>query len=164
MRVVHGGGLPETTMKPKLDSYLRHIFTTLITAFVVAITGYFSLDAEQAKAVTEGLAKMGDGAVAVLLVIAPVMGRLLWAWGSKIFQSGSGETGNGPAGGLGLFVIMMIGVIASGLFGGLTSCTPAQMDALRAVPIRVGVETPDSRVSYSSKGGLVVEARVIREK
>jgi hypothetical protein len=38
------------------------------------------------------------------------------------------------------------------------------MDALRAVPIRVGVETPDSRVSYSSKGGLVVEARVVREK
>lgn len=148
-------------MKPKLDSYLRHIFTTLVTALVVMITGYFVLDAEQAKAVTEGLAKMGDGAVMVLLVIAPVMGRLLWAWGSKIFQRGSGETGNSSAGGLGLW---MVGCGMAGLLGGLPSCTPTQMDALRAVPIRVGVETPDSRVSYSSKGGLVVEARVIREK
>lgn len=142
-------------MKPKLDSYLRHIFTTLIAAAVVGLTAFFALDADEVRAVTEGLGKMGEGAVMVLLVVAPILGRVLWAWFSRIFRSGSGE--DDSAGGLGLCIAIGCGV--AGLFGGLPSCA-----ALDGMPIRVGIETPDATVGYSSKGGLSVSARVRAEK
>jgi hypothetical protein len=78
----------------------------------------------------------------------------------KLLQGGSEETDS--AGGLGL--VCIVGCTAAGALGCLPSCTHSQLEALRGVPLKIGVETDDSRLTYSSKGGLLLEARVIREK
>lgn len=142
------------TMKPNFASYLRHVFTTGISALVIYLTASLALGPEQVGEVTAGLKQMGEGLVVVLLVIAPILGRLVWAWFSQVFQRGSGE--GDSAGGLGL---LMLGCMAAGLLGGLPSCSH-----LEGVPIRIGIETPEAVIGYSSKGGLSVSGRVRGEK
>ncbi|MDP3851979.1 MAG: hypothetical protein Q8Q59_15865 [Luteolibacter sp.] len=42
----------------------------------------------------------------------------------------------------------------------LPSCSSAQWEAARAIPIRIGIQGPDAEASYSSKGGLQINARI----
>jgi hypothetical protein len=143
-------------MNPKIDSYLRHVFTAWITAAVVALTAWFALDDESVQQITKGFGQIGEGVLIVLAVVAPALGRLLWAWLAKVFRSGSGELGNDPKGGSGgglPCILLLCGM--AGLLGlGLPSCA-----ALSAVPIKASVLVEEGTLSYSSKGGLEMEYR-----
>ena len=67
------------------------------------------------------------------------------------------ETGGSAGGRIPLWVIGA-GMMAGGL-GCLPSCSSAQMDAARAIPIRVTLITPGGGIGYSSKSGLSVDYR-----
>jgi hypothetical protein len=144
-----------------LATLIRHVVTYAVGLLVSFLTVHLSgvelqTGVDAANALVEPLVVL----VGLLGVIAS---RLAMPFLHKLFRAGSGDTDDGPAGGLSPVVIGMVGT-AVAIGGSLPSCSPAQLEALRGVPIRLGVETDDSRVSYSSKGGLLLEARVRREK
>lgn len=142
-------------MIPKLDSYLRHVFTSWIAAAVLALTGWFALDAVQTETVTKALEQIGAGVVVLVVTLAPIAGRMLWAWISTGFRTGSGEPGNkdknsGNVGGLTLW-FTMTAATAVILGGALPSCAPGE-----SIPIRARILTPGGSVGYSTKGGLEI--------
>jgi hypothetical protein len=142
-----------------IASQIRHFLT-----FLAGLGGLFLswqiIAPDQVAAVDKAGADLIDPLIIIIGAVAAGLARLALGWIGSLIGLGAGELGNKASG-----FPVWVGLIATAaLVGVLPSCSPAQMDALRAVPIRVGVETPDSRVSYSSKGGLVVEARVVREK
>lgn len=134
-------------MNPKLDSYLRHVFTAWITAAVVALTAWFTLSEQDAKAVTEGFGKIGEGVLLVLAVVVPAAGRLVWAWLAKLVRGSSGEE-NGEDGGNGsgrAWLIILCCTMAG--MGFLPSCS-----ALQGVPVNIGMSGPGFQGGYSAKG------------
>lgn len=140
-------------MNPKLDSYLRHVFTAWITAAVVALTAWFTLDEKDVAAVTDGFGKIGEGVLIVLAVVVPALGRLAWAWLAQLFRTGSGEE-NGKDGGNGSggMSLLLLGCTMAGM-GFLPSCS-----SLRGVPVNIGIQGPGYSAGYSAKGGLTVQA------
>lgn len=65
---------------------------------------------------------------------------------------------SGSAGGR--FPLWVVGLgMAAGFMGCLPSCSPAQLDAVRGVPVRFTLITPGGDVGYSSKSGLSVDYR-----
>jgi hypothetical protein len=145
-------------MKDQAASLLRHAFTGWIAAAVLLLTAKLSLGPDDAKAVEDALKQIGAGLLLLIVTLAPVIGRLVWAWGANLFRSGAGETkgetNNGRSGGAALLILVST---TAALMGGLPSCTPAQLAAARAIPIKATILTDQGGVSYSSKGGLSVE-------
>lgn len=129
-------------MNPKIDSYLRHVFTAWITAAVVALTAWFTLPEADAKAVADGFAKIGDGVLIVLAVVVPALGRLVWAWISNALRDG--KPGDGGTG-LGL---VWIGTAAVAMGGLLPSCSSP-------LPITGSVSYLNPRTG--AKAGLVFD-------
>jgi hypothetical protein len=132
-------------MNPKIDSYLRHVFTAWITAAVVALTAWFTLPEADAQAVADGLGKIGEGVLILLAILVPALGRLVWAWAAKVFRTGSGEKGeqNG-SGGLGSLPLFLMGTMA-GVMGCLPSCSGSY-------PLTGSVSYQDA--ATGAKGGL----------
>jgi len=131
-------------MNPKIDSFIRHIFTAWITAAVLGLTTWFALDEKSAATLAEGFGKIADGLLVILAVLVPALGRLLWAWLAKIFQDGTGELENrdGPSGGAAL---LAFGTAAALMGGLLPSCSAP-------LPVQIGIAGPGFAGSYSAKG------------
>lgn len=89
-----------------------------------------------------------------VLAAANVIVRFITSGQVTLFSE---EVDGGSSGG----VMLLLGMgTAVGIMGALPSCTASQVEALRGVPVRIGIEGRDAAASYSSKGGLVISARV----
>lgn len=64
-----------------------------------------------------------------------------------------GENTTPPAGRL----MVLAGLLTAAALGGLPSCSPDQLAAARAIPVRVGITTDYGRAGYSSKRGIELE-------
>lgn len=114
-------------MNPRIDSYLRHIFTAWITAAVLGLSAWLALDEKSAAALADGFSRIADGLLLVLAILVPAIGRLAWAWLAKIFRPGTGELDKtddqgGPSGGAALLLFI---TCAAAALGGLPSCSSA---------------------------------------
>ncbi len=138
-------------MKEILQSSLRHAFTGLAgLGTFLALHGWID-PAEVDKANAAGVS-LGDG---LQVIIAILVARLvLWVSG-KMFANGKLPTADNSAT---LIVFMCAGSL---IVGGLSGCQSANS---RGWPVTIGITGPDGAVSYSSKGGLVVEAVIRAEK
>jgi hypothetical protein len=143
-------------MKDQLASLLRHAFTGWIAALVIFLTAKLSLTAEDVQAVQNALDQIGAGLLLLVITLAPIVGRLAWTWAANSLRTGSGESknGQGSGGGLGLWVVM---ICTGAVMGGLPSCTPQQLAAARAVPIKGCITTDLGKICYSAKDGLTGE-------
>lgn len=145
-------------MKDQLASLLRHAFTGWIAAAVLFLTAKLSLGPDDGKAVEDALKQIGAGLLLLIVTLAPVIGRLVWAWGANLFRSGAGESKGSDAGGRSGGAALLLGLSTTvGIMGSLPSCTAEQLAAARAIPIKATIHTDQGGVSYSSKGGLSVE-------
>jgi hypothetical protein len=150
-------------MKDQLASLLRHAFTGWIAAIVILLTAKLSLGADDVKAVQDALNQIGAGVLMLVVTLAPILGRLVWAWGANAFRSGTGETeNNGKSGGASLLCVF--GTAAALMTTVLPSCSASQWAAARAIPIRIGIAGPDAALNYSSKAGLELNAVIRAEK
>ncbi len=141
-------------MTANLASYLRHAFTGWIAAAALYLTAKLMLDAAATQAVEQALKQIGDGLLLLIITLCPVIGRMVWSWAGSLFRRGSGENDtSGSGGNLGLWVI---GAMAACLCG-LPSCSPDQIAAARAIPIKTCVVTDKGTICYSSKSGLSAE-------
>jgi hypothetical protein len=136
-----------------IPSILRHWLTLALTAATVYL-GAHLFSPDEAKAFDAAAQQL----VAPLAIIGTLLVTALWrvalAWFSALFRKGSGETDSqGSGGSLGLWVI---GAMAACLCG-LPSCSPIQLAAARAFPIKASIITDRGSVSYSSKSGLSAE-------
>ena len=136
-----------TTMN--IASILRHWFTlaaTLITGWLVAtLTLSPDQQADLAKAVSD---LMGPLVIIVTLIITAVW-RIALTYFAKMF-SGKNTVGSGWS------PLVIIGVVTAAGLLGLPSCSPAQRDALQAIPIRTTLVTDYGTLGYSSKSGISV--------
>lgn len=143
-------------MKEQLASLLRHAFTAL-----AGLGGFlFSkglIDQGDVTAVDGAGVSLGN---ALVVILVAVIGRLLITLTAKFFRLGAGELENDKSKPSGGTLLLIIGTTAA-LGGLLPSCSPAQLDAARAFPIRIGITTDQGTASYSSKSGLsaVIDAR-----
>lgn len=142
-----------------IQTLIRHAVTSLagIGTYLAALGAIEPGSAEAANALGAELAEPLAGLLSLVAVVAV---RLAMAWLSKFIPNLAEKANGGMSGGAWLLVM---GVTA-GLVGALPSCSPAQVTAFRGVPIRIGIEGRDAAASYSSKGGLVISARVRGDK
>lgn len=134
----------KTTMKTKSILQSKTFWLQILTFIAVLF-----------PAVQAWLVKNPETAVAVLGAVNVL---LRFATSGKITLSGAGETkdnmGGGRSGGTWLLVMGLgLGTAAAGM---LSSCSPDQLAAARAVPVRSCVETDYGTVCYSSKSGIAV--------
>lgn len=114
--------------------------------------------------VQEWIAKNPESTIAALGAV-----NILVRFGTsgRIVLFGSGETesntGNNGASGGNVPLWLVAGATAV-LMGGLPSCSPEQLAAARAVPIRIGITTDHGTAAYSSKRGIEVDAVIRAEK
>ena len=136
-----------------IPSILRHWLTLALTALTVFL-GAHLFATDEAKAFDEAAKQL----VAPLVIIGTLLITAVWrvalTWAGSLFRRGSGENDtNGSGGSLGLWVI---GAMAACLCG-LPSCSPDQIAAARAIPIKTCVVTDKGTICYSSKSGLSAE-------
>lgn len=93
-----------------------------------------------------------------MAVIGAVNILLRFATSGKISLSGAGETVDNMSGGRsgGTWLLAMGLGLGTAAVGILSSCSPDQLAAARAVPVRSCVETDYGTVCYSSKSGIAV--------
>jgi hypothetical protein len=134
-------------MKNIISTSLRHIFTALAgLGTFLAMHGL--IGPSDGAAVDVAGATLGD---ALAVVAAALVARLVvWATGMVV-------TGGVPNVPLWMLSWLCVGTLVA---GGLPACSPAQMEAARAIPIRIGIQGPDGAATYSSKGGLQFHAIV----
>ena len=135
-------------MKELLQSLVRHLLTFLV-GLGTTLHNSGLLAAEDVTAVNE--AGVTLQAVLAGIVVAVLM-RLGMRYGGKIFE-GNGVQGSGS-------LLFLLGLLVTGLVGtlGLSSCTPDQREAVKAVPIKACYLDKDgNRACYSSKSGIEVE-------
>jgi hypothetical protein len=138
-----------TIMKETLTSLLRHALTALagLGTFMYA-QGYIGA-ADVAAVNGNGLA-LSD---ALLPILVAVLTRLFIKFSGKLRDAHVNE-GKNNNGFLGLLLLGAVGFIGMTL----PSCSPAQVEAAKAVPIRGCYTSEDGyRVCYSSKDGVEVD-------
>lgn len=136
-----------------LASLARHAVTYLVGVFVAWITVYLTLPGE-AQAAADAAGALIEPLVVLVGLAAAVLSRLAMPALNKIFRLSAGEGSGGASGGTLLLAVGLgLGTAAVGM---LPSCSPAQLAAARAVPVRSCVETDYGTVCYSSKSGIAL--------
>jgi hypothetical protein len=135
-------------MKTTIASLLRHAVTAItgLGAWMFAM-GWIS-EGDLAE-VNTALVTIASGLV---VVITAIVSRLALALGAKFFGRSSENDEGGKGSGLSALLLILGTTVA---LGGLPSCA-----ALKGVPIAIGITSDQADVTYSSKGGLTVSARV----
>lgn len=140
-----------TIMKETIASLLRHAFTALagLGTFMYS-QGY--IGAEDVVDVNASGAAMSD---ALSALVVAILVRLFIKFSGKVIGAhvNDGKNNNGFLG------LLLLGAV--GLLGfGLPSCSPSQVEAAKAVPIKACYTSKDgARVCYSSKDGVEVDVR-----
>ena len=137
-----------------LATLTRHAATYLVGIFVAWFTVYLTLPGE-AQAAADAANALVEPVVVLVGLAAVVISRLAMPVLTRIFRLSAGEGSGTGAGGLPLLVLGLgLGTAAVGM---LPSCSPEQLAAARAVPLKACVMTPKGPVCYSTKDGLSVE-------
>lgn len=144
-------------MKAYLTSLLRHALSALLgLGALLASKGLINPD--DVDAVSAVSVSLVD---ALVVVGVAVVARLIFSkvpWLAPAGSSGShgpdgnGEHGDGKRAASG-------GTSGLFLMAGLLALALAALPSCAGVPVRVGVEVPEGRLGYSSKGGLEIEVR-----
>jgi hypothetical protein len=138
--------MPETTpAAPRKTFLLSKTFWLQVIALASTVS----------PVVREWIAANPETAVGVLAA-ANILLRFATSGKVSFFPTEVVEENNGPAGGLSPLWVVGLGM-AVGCMGCLPSCSPAQMDAARAIPIKFTLITPGGDIGYSSKRGLSVD-------
>jgi hypothetical protein len=129
-----------------------------VTYLVGLLTAWLAvhLAADDLKVATDAANALVEPLVILVGFVGVILARLAMPFFNKIFRR---DTGNAMDAGSGSGMVPMLGLLcmAAGLLGALPSCSGLDP----AFPIRIGIQGPDAAVSYSSEGGLQVDA-VIR--
>lgn len=141
----------------KTASFARHI-TTYLGGLGALLLGLGWIHADQVQGVQESANALTEPLIIAIGLVGALITRILIAVVTNLFRLGSGEKPSGRAGGLNPLWVMGLGMTV-GFMGCLPSCSPAQLDAVRGIPIRVTLITPEGDVGYSSKSGLSVDYR-----
>lgn len=133
-------------MKDMLVTLFRHALTALAGVGTL-LAGRGWIAPEDAEAVNASGASLRE---ALVVVLVAVVARLAMVLGGKFLKvSGKDNTG------IHLW-LLFLGTVA--LAGALPSCTAAQRDAFRDVPVKACVRDEDGRgVCYSTTDGIVVD-------
>jgi hypothetical protein len=131
-----------------IPSILRHWFTLAATAATAWLIATVALDPEQQKELAKAFGDLVGPLVIIGTLVITALWRVALAWLTKVFRTGSGESGGGP-GGLPLWMLISTAAVIG---GSLPSCAN--------MPLRATIFTDDGAVSYSSKGGLEISATV----
>lgn len=143
----------QTTMN--IPSILRHWFTLLATAATMWLIAALSLSADASAALTDAFGKLVEPLVIIGVLLVTAIWRVALTWLYGLFRNGAGEKDGGGLGGPSLLVVAIATTAA--LMGGLPSCSPAQLAAARAVPLRGCVVTDHGTICYSSRDGVSAE-------
>ncbi len=136
-------------MKDTIISLVRHALTALVSVGAL-LSSRGMIAAEDVEAVNASGVTIRDAA---LVIIMAVITRLLMKFGGKLFSGDSVSDSKDK----GLNTLLLFLGMA-GLFMGLPSCTPQQMEAVKAVPIKACYADPKgNKVCYSSQDGIEVE-------
>ncbi len=134
----------------------KHILKskTVWVMVIMFLAGFF-------PAVKEYIGGAGGNAWVLQVVTGiGVLMRLITRDGVVLFSEDDDEDKGSKSDKGSTFPGLLLGILCMGsLLGGLmTSCTPQQMEAVRAVPIKgCYLDKNGNRVCYSSKGGLEVD-------
>lgn len=135
-------------MKETFLSLIRHALIALLSLGAF-LSSRGMIAPEDAAAVNASGATILE---AISVVVLAVVMRLMMKFSGKVISAhvndGKNDGGN---------LLLLLGV--AGLLGlGLPSCSQAQMDAARSVPIKACyIDKNGNRACYSSKGGIEVE-------
>jgi hypothetical protein len=136
-----------------IASHVRH-FLTGLAALGTWFLSWHLIAPDQAAAVNQAGADLITPLTVILSAIGACVARLAMAWAANLFRQGTGEGGgSNPSGGTALLIL----TCTAAALGGLPSCSPAQLAAARAMPIRIGITTDHGTAAYSSKRGVEVD-------
>lgn len=144
---------PHTPMTPSqtLRSILRHLLTFL-AGLGTLLAARAVIAPEDAAAVNEAGAQLIEPVALILGAAGAALARLLLA----LFQRGGGKTG--PLVGTGLPAaggLLLAGSLAGFVGFSLPSCSPAQLETARNIPIKACyIDEAGNSVCYGSKSGL----------
>ncbi len=149
-----------------MKSLLTSRFTAWAATLAAVIVGWFV----SGDFIEPPAAETAAGELATLLnaLFAALLGVLAWCAGVVVRKFTRGNPDDKSSGGsAGSWLpVAMAGIATWGAaLGGallLTSCTPAQIEAFRAVPITIGIEGEHGVYGYSSKSGLSVAVKAPR--
>ena len=136
-------------MKETLKSLVRHLLTFLVgLGATLESTGL--IGADDVTAANAAGVQLQD---VLAGLVAMICARLFLHFGGKLFSGNSvSDSKDKGLNGLLLFLGM------AGLFMGLPSCTPAQLEAAKAMPVKACyTDDAGNRACYSSKGGIELE-------
>jgi hypothetical protein len=149
-------------MKEQIYSLIRHALTAL-----PAVGGFFVakgwLNAEEGAQLD---AKLVQFLEVVALVVSAALARAAMWLVAKYAPSLSGVLGGPSSGGnLPAWFLMVVAMAACGAGAPLlSSCTPTQVEAFRAMPITVGIEGEHGTYTYNRETGIGVVVKVREEK
>lgn len=139
-----------------IPSILRHWFTLAATAITAWLVGILLLSTDDQAALAKAVSDLVGPLVIIGTLIVTALWRVALEWITQIFRRGAGEQEVEKSGGSGgTTPLILLACTAAALVGGLPSCS---------MPLRVGIAGPDISASYSSKGGLQVDAVIRAEK
>lgn len=140
-------------MNDTLASLIRHA-TTALLALGGLLASHGLIGTEDAAEVD---AAGGSLQAALVVIVVAIAGRLAIKLTGKIFPAAAAKLTRPEAGGpLAVMGWIVVGTLAGGL-GCLPACSPAQLAAARAIPVRACVITPQGKVCYSDVEGLSAE-------
>jgi hypothetical protein len=135
-----------------IPSILRHWFTLAATAATAWLIATVALAPEQQQELTKAIGDLVGPLVIIGTLIITALWRVALAWLTKVFRTGSGESGGGP-GGLSLWMLISTAAVIG---GSLPSC------AIGEYPISGSITYRDD--STGAKAGLTFypPARTVR--
>lgn len=116
-----------------LATLFRHGVTYLVGLLIAWFT--LHLSGADLKSASDAANALIEPLVIVLGFVGVILTRLAMPYLSKIFRRGAGET-DGDSGG-GLLPCFIVLSMAAAFMGSLPSCSPQQIAAVRAVPLKV---------------------------
>jgi hypothetical protein len=141
-----------------LQSFIRHLLTGLLTIGTL-FAAWKIIPADQIESINQAGSAILEPLVLILSALAIFVWRWVIAQFARIFPWLENNP-QPPAGGPSPLWILGVLVTAAGL-GSLPSCTPANIEAFRNIPIEFRVDGPrDSTWGYSSKHGVEIMARI----
>ena len=140
-------------MKDTLASLIRHATTALLALGGLLASRDFIDPSDVAAVDAAGVSLQA----ALVVIVVAIAGRLAITLTGKIFPAAAAKLTGPVAGGpLAVMGWIVVGTLAGGL-GCLPACSPAQLAAARAIPVRACVITPQGKVCYSDVEGLSAE-------
>lgn len=142
---------PPYPMKDSLASLIRHATTALLALGGLLASRGFIDPSDVAAVDAAGVSLQG----ALVVIVVAIVGRLCITLTGKIFPAVAAKLTGTEAGGLPS--LAWIGTLAGLLCTGLPACSPAQIAAARAIPVKACVITPQGKICYSDVEGLSAE-------